>query len=226
MAPSSILGRLTRALSSASRTTTLIILAAATIMGMTAAISGFGLGAERQAQMWRDTIRSRPATGKLVLVEIDARSLAALDHWPWPRSYHALAIEALGRAGAQAMGFDVEFSARSTPRQDATFAKAIRESSVPVILPTFLQSASQGGHKILENLPLPPFRKAAQLASVHIFADGDGLVRSYPTATAIAGVPRPSLGAALAASIVQKLGIASCRERGCKYVSISVGDVA
>src|SRR3546814_1938630 len=71
MAPSSILGRLTRALSSASRTTTLIILAAATIMGMTAAISGFGLGAERQAQMWRDTIRSRPATGKLVLVEID-----------------------------------------------------------------------------------------------------------------------------------------------------------
>src|SRR3546814_15022661 len=82
---------------------------------------------------------------KLVLVEIDARSLAALDHWPWPRSYHALAIEALGRAGAQAMGFDVEFSARSTPRQDATFAKAIRESSVPVILPTFLQSASQGG---------------------------------------------------------------------------------
>src|SRR3546814_1729084 len=76
------------------------------------------------------------------------------------------------------MGFDVEFSARSTPRQDATFAKAIRESSVPVILPTFLQSASQGGHKILENLPLPPFRKAAQLASVNIFADGDGLVRS------------------------------------------------
>src|SRR3546814_8525906 len=98
------------------------------------------------------------------------------------------------------MGFDVEFSARSTPRQDATFAKAIRESSVPVILPTFLQSASQGGHKILENLPLPPFRKAAQLASVNIFADGDGLVRSYPTGTAIAGVPRPSMGAALAAS--------------------------
>src|SRR3546814_2868399 len=61
MAPSSILGRLTRALSSASRATTLIILAAATIMGMTAVVSGFGLGAERQAQMWRDTIRSRPA---------------------------------------------------------------------------------------------------------------------------------------------------------------------
>src|SRR3546814_14910827 len=55
-------------------------------------------------------------------------------------------------------------------------------------------------HKILENLPLHPFRKAAQLASVNIFADGDGLVRSYPTGTAIAGVPRPSMGAALAAS--------------------------
>src|SRR3546814_18491216 len=98
------------------------------------------------------------------------------------------------------MGFDVEFSARSPPRRDATFAKAIRESSVPVILPTFLQSASQGGHKILENLPLPPFRKAAQLASVNIFAAGDGLVRSYPTGTAIEGVSRTALGAAPAAS--------------------------
>src|SRR3546814_18998968 len=97
------------------------------------------------------------------------------------------------------MGFDVEFSARSTPRQDATFAKAIRESSVPVILPTFLPSASQGGHKILENLPLPPFRKAAQLASVNIFADGDGLVWSYLTGTAIEAVHRPSMGAALPA---------------------------
>src|SRR3546814_10890737 len=119
--------------------------------------------------MERDTIRSRPATGNLALVEIDARSLAALDHWPWPRSYHPLAIDALGRAGAQTIGFDVEFSARSTPRQDAALAKAIRESSVPVILPTFLQSASQGGHNIPEILPLPPFRQPAQLASVNIF---------------------------------------------------------
>src|SRR3546814_1823462 len=53
---------------------------------------------------------------------------------------------------------------------------------------------------LFRSLPLPPFRKAAQLASVNIFADGDGLVRSYPTGTAIAGVPRPSMGAALAAS--------------------------
>src|SRR3546814_14321195 len=118
--------------------------------------------------MERDTIRSRPATGNLALVEIDARSLAALDHWPWPRSYHALAIDALGRAGAQAICFDVEFSARSTPRQDAALAKAIRESSVPVILLTLCQSASQGVHTILENMPLPPFRKSPQLPSVNI----------------------------------------------------------
>src|SRR3546814_19698400 len=109
--------------------------------------------------MWRDTIRSRPATGKLVLVEIDARSLAALDHWPWPRSYHALAIEALGRAGAQAMGFDVDFSARHTPRQDDTFAKASRERSDPGNFPTFLPPSSQDGHTIIENLPFPPFSK-------------------------------------------------------------------
>src|SRR3546814_9503595 len=57
------------------------------------------------------------------------------------------------------------------------FCKAIRESSVPVILPTFLQSASQGGHKILENLPLPPFRKAAQLRSEEHTSELQSLMR-------------------------------------------------
>src|SRR3546814_20112398 len=65
---------------------------------------------------------------------------------------------------------------------------------------TLLQSSLMDGHNILENWPLSPFRKLDESASVNIFADGAGLVRSCPTGAAIEGVPRPAMGAALAAS--------------------------
>src|SRR5258708_4506844 len=43
----------------------------------------------------------RPAPGGLVVIEIDSRSLRALDSWPWPRSYHARPIDSVFTAGAK-----------------------------------------------------------------------------------------------------------------------------
>ena len=171
------------------------------LVGLALALSGLGVGAERGFQTWRDALRAHSASGRLALVEIDARSLAALDRWPWPRSLHARAIRALNRAGAQTIAFDVDFSARSSPDEDAAFAAAIRDSRASVILPTFRQPGSQTGGGMVENLPLPAFRGHAQLAAVNIEADRDGLVRSYPYGVVTGGVARPSVGAMLAGSV-------------------------
>jgi EAL domain-containing protein (putative c-di-GMP-specific phosphodiesterase class I)/CHASE2 domain-containing sensor protein len=177
----------------------MLLMLAALVAGLMA-WSGIGLNLERGLQSWRDGLRQHPASGRLVFVEIDARSLAALDHWPWPRHVYARAIDALGRAGAQAVAFDVDFSARSTPDNDAAFAKAIANAPMPVVLPTFRQAASQGGDAMVENLPIPELRRHAVLASVNIYADGDGLVRAYPYGVVTAGVARPSISAFLANS--------------------------
>ena len=67
----------------------------------------------------------RPATGRLVLVEMDPRSLEEIGVWPWPRSIHARIIDRLMAAGVSEIGYDVDFSSRSTPEQDRALAAAM-----------------------------------------------------------------------------------------------------
>ncbi len=70
----------------------------------------------------RFRLTERPATGDLVLVEIDAASLNQLDEWPWPRRYHGALLDRLMAAGAKRVAFDIDFSGRSREEDDALFA--------------------------------------------------------------------------------------------------------
>ena len=173
-------------------------LIAGLLIGVMAAVSSVGPTIDRGLQVWRWSLLSHAATGRIALVEIDARSLAALHNWPWPRTYYAQAIARLNAAGASTIAFDVDFSAPSRADQDAALAQAIAGSRAPVILPTFRQASSQGSTQVLENLPLPALRDKAQMAAVNIFVDSDGLVHTYPYGVMTGGLPRPSMGATLA----------------------------
>lgn len=173
-----------------------LVLAAS--IGAAVLVTGAGAGMDRALQMLRDSVRAHPASDRFVLVEIDARSLRALEGWPWPRSVHAEAIRRLNLAGAKLIAFDVDFSAPSVGVEDQKFAAAIAASTAPVILPTFRQYASQHSEEEVESLPIPMLRDHAQLAAVNIIPDNDGLVRKYPSAVVTGGVPRPSMGSMLA----------------------------
>ncbi|TPG40608.1 EAL domain-containing protein [Sphingomonas koreensis] len=177
-----------------------VVLLLACFVGIGVAVSGAGTGMERSIHAVRDGIRQHDARGGYVLVEIDARSLEKLDHWPWPRSLYPKAITMLQRAGASTIAFDVDFSSRSTPRQDGALAAAIDRATVPVVLSTFRQYGSLTGGGTIENLPIPALRRNAQLAAVNISADGDGLVRRYLYGVVTGDLPRPSIGALLAGS--------------------------
>ena len=59
------------------------------------------------------------AKREVVLVAVDARSLRALNVWPWPRGYHATVIENLVGSGTRRVAFDVDFSSRSVITGDA-----------------------------------------------------------------------------------------------------------
>src|SRR5262249_52394480 len=55
----------------------------------------------------------------VVIVEIDARTVRALDQWPWSRNIHAALIDKLNAAKPRAVFFDVDFSVPSNdPRAD------------------------------------------------------------------------------------------------------------
>jgi diguanylate cyclase len=131
-------------------------------------------------------------------VEIDARSLAALRSWPWPRRYHAELVRRLHRSGASVIAFDVDFSARSGS-DDQELARAIREAG-HVVLPVFAQSASAGGiadERVIASRPDAAFSDA-WVGGVNIFPDRDGVVREYPAATFIEGAVQPSIATLVA----------------------------
>jgi CHASE2 domain-containing sensor protein len=67
----------------------------------------------------------QPAPGLLV-VAIDDKSFDDLAvQWPFPRHYHAQAIDRLRRDGAKAIVYDVQFTEQTTPREDNALIDAV-----------------------------------------------------------------------------------------------------
>ena len=175
-----------------------LALALSVALAMLLAVFNDGGVIERSLLTVRDTINSKQASGEVHLVEIDAKSLSALNRWPWPRSNHAQLIDRLNEAGIQQIVFDVDFSAPSTDAEDQALAAAISRAKGKISLPTFRQPASTSSDKEIENLPLAILRRDVFLGSVNVHPDNAGQVNRYPFGTVTAGTPRPSLGAILA----------------------------
>jgi signal transduction histidine kinase/CHASE2 domain-containing sensor protein/FixJ family two-component response regulator/HPt (histidine-containing phosphotransfer) domain-containing protein len=142
----------------------------------------------------------RAATGSITLVDIDAKSIAAIGQWPWRRSVHAGLVTALTRLGAAEIAFDVDFSARSSEAEDAALEAALRNAQGSVILPVFQQPliAAGGQNQPFVNRPLGRFAEHTWPASVNIQPDSDGQVRRSPYGQSLDGELVPSLAATLA----------------------------
>ncbi|MDR6787591.1 EAL domain-containing protein (putative c-di-GMP-specific phosphodiesterase class I)/CHASE2 domain-containing sensor protein/GGDEF domain-containing protein [Sphingomonas sp. BE138] len=176
-----------------------VILAAVALIGAIVMLPGIGGPIRRALEPLRFAAQSHAASGRVVVVEMDARSVAAIRRWPWPRHHYAAVVDQLTKAGAQTIVFDVDLSSASTPADDQAFADALRRAGGRVTLPTFAQEAGAGDRRHLDALPLPAFRPHVSLASVSFAPDVDGEVRALPLATVTAGTPRPSLSAFIAA---------------------------
>lgn len=161
-------------------------------------VTGAGIGIERALAEVRQSLRAQPASGRVHIVEIDARSIAELDRWPWPRHHYAHLIDRLHAAGAATIAFDVDFSSRSSAHDDRAMADALARAGGGVIIPTFRQRAGAGSTDWIDSLPSGPIRDHAMLAAVSIDPDADGRVRRAPLGTITGGTPRPSLSAAVA----------------------------
>jgi diguanylate cyclase (GGDEF)-like protein/PAS domain S-box-containing protein len=143
----------------------------------------------------------REPTGRVVLVEIDSRSLQEVGTWPWPRSIHARLVDQLVALGAQEIAFDVDFSASSSSVEDAAFAAALQRAGGGVILATFAQAASGrlGDTGVSYNVPIAQFLSNSWPATVNVLPDEDGRIRSLRYGETISGAPTQSLSAMLAA---------------------------
>ncbi len=143
---------------------------------------------------------TRPASGDIVLVEIDPRSIAAVGQWPWPRGLHGRLVGELDKAGVSDIVFDVDFSAPSSPDEDAAFAAALQAAGGSVVLPAFRQRvADRGdGQTLHVNRPIAALAQHGWLGLVNVLPDADGVIRRYNYGATIEGEFIPSVGALLA----------------------------
>jgi EAL domain-containing protein (putative c-di-GMP-specific phosphodiesterase class I)/CHASE2 domain-containing sensor protein len=177
----------------------LAIVAGAALVGFALLASGQGVGLDRALQLVRDDIRSHSAGGAIAIVEIDEKSLARIDTWPWPRSVHAAIIDRLREGGARSIAFDVDFSAKSTAADDGKLAAALTRAGGSVSLPTFRQDAGGADlHHYIDSRPIPALRDKAFLSAVTVVPDPDGTIRRMPLGIVTFGTPRPSLSALVA----------------------------
>ncbi|HEX9792103.1 MAG TPA: CHASE2 domain-containing protein [Kiloniellales bacterium] len=155
---------------------------------------------ERVLMDFRFSLFQREATGDLVVVQIDARSLRELSVWPWPREFHANLIDRLFAAGVLEVALDVDLSASSTPDADSAFARVLEKHDGQVILPVFRQRAAPGtrNNELLDTTPLKALREYAQIGGVNMAVESDGLVRRALNSITIEGMIHPSMFTLLA----------------------------
>ncbi|MBT3808293.1 MAG: CHASE2 domain-containing protein [Rhodospirillaceae bacterium] len=161
---------------------------------------GWMTSIDNALQDLRHKIDGRPATGEVILVDIDTRSLRAIDVWPWPRSLHGALVDRLVADGAERIAFDIDFSSRSTDIEDRTFADALARSDGRVVLAALQQVThnQDGAESLVFNAPIGMLRDHVTLGLVNVFPGTDSFIRQYRSGTEVAGRFVSSLPFALA----------------------------
>ena len=139
----------------------------------------------------------RLATGSVVFVDIDSRSLDGVGVWPWPRHVQGQMLDQLMALGADDVVFDIDFSLPSTPAEDDAFAASLKNAGGYAYLAAFRQQDSGGGPGAF-NTPLAKFAAFADPVAVNVSLESDGAVRSYPLAISMADKLVPSVAALFA----------------------------
>ncbi len=146
----------------------------------------------------------------VVIVGIDDQSLKDIGHYPVPRDVYAKALQILEEDGASVVAFDIGFPDQRDPVTDGVFAKALANSTVPVVLGYAGDNVVPGDGKVVQcfggqpsacrggvdEIPIRIFRCADAssdpnapcqqpypnviLASTDVKPDADGVARRIP----------------------------------------------
>jgi adenylate cyclase len=150
-------------------------------VGLAAAAGAGGLAAggaldrpEHDLVDARFALRGEHAAPDVVFVAIDQATFERLGlRWPFPRWVHAEAIDVMLAAGARTVAYDVQFSERSRPRDDAALLRAAADPRVVLSVTELLpdrQPAILGGARRLA-------RSGGRLGMALFPVDEDGIWR-------------------------------------------------
>ncbi|QCP54365.1 CHASE2 domain-containing protein [Trinickia violacea] len=143
--------------------------------------------------------RAAPSPDVLI-VGIDARSLAELGPWPWPRKTHAQLLDTLAHDGARRVLLDFFLEEPSTNRDD-DLRLAAALGRLPVYLPLRVAESRANGSNEPDGFvrPLPLFNQSVvATAHANVTVDADGVARWIFMREGVPGRLEPFVGTLLA----------------------------
>ena len=169
------------------------------IAGLVFGIIGFGEIAEDWLRVARNGFHKHSASGDIVLLAIDDKSLHEIGNWPWPRRVDGQLVDRLTAEGAKRIFLDVNFSFVSNPVDDAAFAKAIERSGRVTLFARpktgpIWEKAKPGDSLLL----LPLFAKNAKVGAASFHYNYQNAVWQVPYAAMLPHSTIPSFAAAIA----------------------------
>jgi adenylate cyclase len=133
---------------------------------------------------------TQPRPDDIVVVGIDDKTFNVLDEqWPFPRHLHAEVIDRLSEAGAKVIGYDVQFSEPTVPKEDNALILAVQRADRIVLSTTEVDAQGEGnvfgGEGVAEQIGARVGNTTVQVdpggVLRHFFTSFDGLV-SFPVA--------------------------------------------
>jgi EAL domain-containing protein (putative c-di-GMP-specific phosphodiesterase class I)/CHASE2 domain-containing sensor protein len=138
------------------------------VAGLVFGLIGFGEIAEDWLRISRNALHRHQASGDIVVLLIDDKSLHEIGNWPWPRKREGELVDKLTAAGAKQIFFDVNFSFPSDKPDDEAFARALRRSG-RVTLFTRSKSGTRGSTAAIADPPIPALAANAKLATGSVY---------------------------------------------------------
>lgn len=156
---------------------------------------------------------THPPPDDLAVVAIDDRTFSRLGlQWPFPRRLHGRVIDALRRAGAQAIAYDVQFTEPTTPSEDNALLRAVDRADGVVLSTTEVDAQGRtnvfGGDEVVSSL-------GARAGSTVVQPDPGGVLRRFPLS--FDGLVAFAVAAAESAGTEVDRGSAGAKERWIDY---------
>lgn len=166
------------------------------IAGLLFGLIGFGAIAEDALRAARNSLHWHKASGDIVFVAIDDKSLREIGRWPWPRRNFARITDQLSAAGAKRVLFDLTFNDPTNPVDDAAFATAIKRSG-RVYLAVRTRSGPDGGFEVNKpSLPLLP--QDARIGNISARYNYQNAVSQLTYGVTVAGRSIPTFASIMA----------------------------
>lgn len=159
-------------------------------------ILNLGLPVEEMLRTVRNLVHKTPASGEIVLVEVDRESVEKIGGFPWPRGVHGDIIEKANSLGAKDIFFDLIFVGDTTAKEDEAFREALEKAGNV----TLAAMAERDRLNTADSLKLPneEFQKAASIGSINAYFNFRTAVWRLNYAEEIDGEVVPSFAAKIA----------------------------